>query len=92
MKHRTGLRARLRMAAELYCENRYFTRMQGGLGYEVYCLRQQVEFEELYGLPGIRPNRLGCWLLVLGQEVRYHLLIAKYVVDGRQFWLDWDGM
>lgn len=75
---------RLTIAKRDYEEGRWLTRMQGGLGYDVYVLEMELDYECEHGIRTIHPNKAGLWLIVLGQEVRWRFQLLRFIVTGKQ--------
>jgi hypothetical protein len=73
-----------RIAAVKYAwdENRHMTRMQGGLGYEVYCRGMEMQWEIEHGIRGIRPNTRGLWLITLATEFLWYAKGVWFVLTG----------
>lgn len=70
-------------------ENRWYTRMNGGLGYEVYCRGMEIDYEIEHDIPGIRPNKTGLWLLTLATEATFYWRLAWYLITGhRPDWME----
>lgn len=79
---------RLSQCTALARENAWLTKMNGGRGYDVHCLAQELDSEIAHGIPGIRPTRTGLWLIVLGMELSFYARLAWYAVSGRgPIWL-----
>ena len=80
---------RFEKAYEMIEDNRFFTNLQGGLRYEVHCREMDMEYEIEHGIPGIRPNRAGLWLITLATEARFYLQVLRYVMTGKMpIWME----